>query len=282
MIKKYYQLAKPGIILGNAITAAGGFALASRGHIDPPLLLATLIGISLIIGASCVLNNFMDRIADEKMIRTKNRALVQGTISLQNALIFATLLGLLGALDLALFTNFLSLFLALLGVFVYLVLYTLLKYRTVYSTLIGSVAGGIPPVVGYTAVTGQLDGGALLIFLILVLWQMPHFFAIAMYRVDEFAAASIQVLPIKRGMQITKIHMLLYTIAFLLVSSLLTLFGYTGYFYLVVASLFGLSWIWLCAKGFSADNDKRWARKMFVFSLQVITFLSLMISIDVA
>jgi protoheme IX farnesyltransferase len=110
---------------------------------------------------------------------------------------------------------------------------------------------------------------------------MPHFFAIAMYRIDEFAAASIQVLPIKSGMRITKIHMILYIIAFLIAASLLTLFGYTGYAYLVVASLCGFTWLWLCIKGFSADNDKRWARKMFVLSLQVITFLSIMISIDV-
>lgn len=281
MIKKYFQLAKPGIIFGNAITTAGGFALASKRHIDIFLFIATLIGISLIIGASCVINNYMDRIADEKMARTKNRAFAKGTISVRNAFIYAGFLGLLGSFVLGFFTNFLSLAIALFGVFVYLVLYTVLKYRTSFGTLIGSIAGGVPPVVGYCAVSNRLDTGALLIFLILVLWQMPHFFAIAMYRIDEFASASIPVLPIKRGMHITKIHMLLYIIAFLIAAMMMTAFGFTGYLYLTVACLFGLGWLWLCIRGFKADNDKRWARKMFVYSLQVITFLSLMISIDV-
>ncbi len=281
MIREYYQLAKPGIVFGNAVTAVGGFALASKGHIDPWLLIATLFGISFIVGASCVFNNYMDRMADAKMSRTQKRPLVTGTISTQKALLFGSLLTFLGGATLALFANLLSLALALIGMAVYLGLYTVLKYRTAHCTLVGSIAGGIPPMVGYCAVSGRIDMGALLIFLILVLWQMPHFFAIAMYRADEFAAASIQVLPITRGVHVAKVQMLLYVAAFLIAATLLTFFGYTGFIYLAAAFLCGFAWLWLAIQGFKVENEKKWARKMFVLSLQVITLLSVMIAIDV-
>ena len=116
--------------------------------------------------------------------------------------------------------------------------------------------------------------------MIVALWQMPHFFAIAMFRLEDYAAASIPVLPVKRGIRTTKIHMLLYIVAFMIAALLLTSFGYTGYSYLVVAALLGLAWLWLCIKGFKSENEQLWARNMFRLSLVVITALSIMISID--
>jgi len=281
MIKNYFSLTKPGIIMGNALTAAGGFALASRGHIDPWLFLATITGLSLIIASACVLNNYLDRHNDAKMARTKHRALVKGVISVKSALIFAIILGCLGFAVLGLFTNLLAAAAALAGVIVYVLFYTIWKYRTVHGTLIGSVAGAAPPAVGYLAASGRFDMGALLIFLIVVLWQMPHFFAIALYRIDEYAAASIPVLPIKRGAYATKVQMLLYVIAFSAAALMLPLLGYTGYVYMAVASLLGIAWLWLSVKGFKSDNDKVWARSMFRFSLVVITLMCAMISFDV-
>jgi protoheme IX farnesyltransferase len=279
--KAYYSLTKPGIIMGNAITAAAGFALASRGQIDSGLFFATLLGISLIIASACVCNNYIDRNADEKMQRTKNRALALGVISVQSALTFAIILGMLGALVLSLYTNLLTVAIALVGFFVYVVLYSFSKYHSVHGTLIGSIAGAVPPVVGYCAVSNRLDAGALILFAMIALWQMPHFFAIAIYRLEDYIAASIPVLPIKKGMLTTKIHMLLYIIAFIGASLMLFAGNYVGYAYLIVATLLGLTWAGLCIKGLKCDNDTLWARQMFLFSLIIITGISIVIPFSV-
>lgn len=281
MLKTYYLLTKPGILMGNAITTSAAFFLASKGHVNLGLFLATVAGLGLIIASACVFNNYIDRHADAKMARTKNRPLAKGLISGQHANIFAIILGIAGAVVLAIFTNLLALTVALFGFFIYVVLYSFWKYKTYYATLVGSIAGAVPPVVGYCAVTNRLDSGALLLFTILVLWQMPHFFSIAMYRFNEYVAASIPLLPIKKGPHVTKIQMVLYIIAFTLAALMLTPLGYTGKIYLVVAPLLGISWLILCLKGFKVDNDKRWARKMFVLSLVIITVFSITISLDV-
>ncbi len=267
--------------MGNAITAAAGFALASKEHFNPWLFLAAITGLSLIVAAGCVFNNYMDRNIDKKMTRTQTRALATGAISVKNALIFAVALGALGSAVLALFTNLLALLVAYAGFVIYVFFYGLLKYRTMYGTEIGSIAGAVPPVVGYCAASHQLDGGALLLFLIIALWQMPHFFAIALFRSKEYAAASIPVLPLVKGINITKIRMVLYTLAFVASTILLTFYGYTGYAYLSVAVLLGLMWLMLCLKGFKAASNEKWAHKMFRFSLIVVTILCIMISIDV-
>lgn len=280
MIKIYYMLTKPGIILGNIVTATSGFALASKGQISPFLLLVTLIGLGFVIASAGVFNNYIDRHMDAKMERTRNRAIPSGLISLKNALLFASVLGLIGVLILS-YTNLLTILIALNGFLVYLVLYAFSKYRSFYGTLIGSIAGAVPPVVGYCAVSNRLDSGALLLFVIVILWQMPHFFAIAIYRLDDYAAASIPVLPIAKGIYTTKVHMLFYIILFMSVTLLLTVMGYTGYLYASTATLLSLCWIGLCINGFTAKNDKNWARKMFVCSLVVIMGLCLCIPFDI-
>lgn len=280
MIRTYYLLTKPGIIFGNLVTTASGFALASRGHLDFQLFLATLIGLGCVIASACVFNNYIDRESDKKMARTKNRALVKGLISGKNANIFAVILGLIGTAVLAYYTNALAVCVAVFGFVIYVVLYSFWKHRTTYATLVGSIAGAVPPVVGYCAVSNRLDTGAILFFLIIVLWQMPHFFAIAMYRFSDYSAAAIPVLPVKKGNYRTKVHMLLYIVAFIVATLMLIAFGYTGYAYLAAAVLLGFSWLFLCIKGFKSDNDKLWARNMFRLSLVVIMVLSVMISID--
>ncbi len=280
MIKTYYYLTKPGIIMGNVVTTAGGFALASRGTFDPWLFLATLVGLALVIGSAGVFNNYLDREIDRKMDRTKHRALAQGLISGRNALYFGSILVVLGILLLVLYTNWLTAAIALFGFLTYVILYGILKRRTVHGTLIGSIAGAVPPVIGYCAVSNRLDIAAWILFLIMVLWQMPHFFAIAIYRLQDYTAASIPVLPVVRGSHVAKIHMLFYTIAFLMATLLLTFFGYTGNLYLVVALLLGLGWIGLSIWGFSCKNDTQWARHMFRYSLLVIMGVFAFMAID--
>ena len=280
MIKTYYLLTKPGIIMGNLITTSAGFALASRGQFDGSLFAWMLLGLGCVIASACVFNNYVDREIDRKMERTKKRALARGLIPNSYALLFALFLGIIGITLLALYTNFLATSLAALGFFIYVILYSFWKTKKTYATLVGSISGALPPVIGYCAVSHRLDGGALLLFAILVLWQMPHFFSIAMFRFDDYLAANIPVLPVEKGARITKIQMALYIVAFTLTTTLLTGLGYTGKIYLFIVVPLGLIWLILSIRGFVAENDQVWARQMFRFSLVVITALSALISIN--
>ncbi len=291
MIKDYYRLAKPGIIYGNAITAAAGFFLASKGHFyaeggsafggDIKLFLAMIVGLSLVIASGCVFNNLFDSDVDAKMDRTKNRAMVTGVVSKTAAIIYGIALLIVGTVILWLLTTHYSLLTALIGWIFYVLIYTPLKRSSVYATIIGSIAGAVPPVVGYTAVANRLDAGALILFLILVLWQMPHFYAIAIYRLKDYTEASIPVLPVKQGIQNTKIQMLIYIIFFIIAAASLTYYGYTRYLYLAVTVLLGLAWLRLAIQGFKTADNTAWAKKMFRFSLIVITLLCVIIPIDV-
>lgn len=282
MIKKFISITKPGIIFGNLITVAGGFGLASQGKYNLSLFLATLIGISLVIAAGCVFNNVIDRDIDSLMERTKNRVMVKGHLSAKVALFYGFILSLLGVFFLYHWANWLTVLVALIGLFFYVVVYSLwFKRNSIYGTLIGSISGSIPPVVGYCSVSNKFDLGALILFVLLSVWQMPHSYAIAIFRFNDYSSAGIPVLPVKKGIQVAKRNMLLYVVIFTVVSSLLSLCGYTGKYYLIVALAVGLWWIRLAASGFRAkSNDISWARKMFGFSIIAIMLLSLMMALN--
>lgn len=216
---------------------------------------------------------------DEKMARTRKRALVQKLISIPRALTFGTLLGVVGVAVLVYYTNMVAVYSALIGFVVYVADYSLLKYKTSFATVVGSIAGAMPPVVGYSAVTGTLDLAALLLFLVVMFWQMPHFYAIAMFRLDDYKAAHIPVLPLTRGVYVTKVYSLLNVLAFTVSAALLSFFGYTSYSYLSVMLVLGVTWLWLCIDGFSCTNDRFWARRMFFFSLFIIMAFAVMIAV---
>ncbi|MGZ9914588.1 heme o synthase, partial [Escherichia coli] len=180
MFKQYLQVTKPGIIFGNLISVIGGFLLASKGSIDYPLFIYTLVGVSLVVASGCVFNNYIDRDIDRKMERTKNRVLVKGLISPAVSLVYATLLGIAGFMLLWFGANPLACWLGVMGFVVYVGVYSLyMKRHSVYGTLIGSLSGAAPPVIGYCAVTGEFDSGAAILLAIFSLWQMPHSYAIA-------------------------------------------------------------------------------------------------------
>ena len=239
-----------------------------------------LTGLSLVIASACVFNNYIDREIDAKMARTNQRALVRGAISVRAAIIFGSILGVAGAAILGVFTNLLTLAISLFGFFAYVVLYGIWKRRSAIGTVVGSISGAVPPVVGYVAVTGRLDVAAGILFLIIVLWQMPHFYAIAIYRLSDYTAANIPVLPSKQGIRATKIQMLAYIVAFTVAAASLYLLGYAGVAYLVVTLMLGLVWLALGLSGFAAANDTLWAKQMFKYSLVVITGLCLVISLN--
>lgn len=241
--------------------------------------LAVLGGTALVIASACVVNNYIDRDIDARMQRTRQRALVSGQVSTGAALLYAAVLGLIGFTILLTFTNVLTAAVGLTGYFAYLILYGWAKRHTIHGTLVGSISGAIPPVAGYTAATGQLDTGAALLFVILALWQMPHFYAIAIYRLKDYKSARIPVLPAIKGIAQTKRHMIVYVAGFTAVAPLLTAFGYTGIVYALVALATGLWWLKQAVQGLSTHDDTRWAKQMFGASLTVTMIMLVALSL---
>ena len=282
MMKQYLQVTKPGIIFGNLISVIGGFFLASKGSLDVPLFIATMVGVSLVVASGCVFNNYIDRDIDKIMERTKNRVLVKGLIAPKVTLTYATLLGLAGVALLYVAANPLAALLAVIGFIVYVGVYSLyMKRHSVYGTLIGSLSGAAPPVIGYCAVSNEFDAGALILLAIFSLWQMPHSYAIAIFRFKDYQAANIPVLPVVKGISVAKNHITLYIVAFMVATLMLSLGGYAGYKYLVVAAAVSVWWLGMALSGYKkAVDDRVWARKLFVFSIVTITCLSVMMSVD--
>jgi len=279
--KDYYDLAKPGLVYGNIVTVVAGFLLGVRvssASVNGAVLAATIAGIFLVMASGCVFNNYIDRDIDARMARTKDRALVTGRVSGRAALVYGAALGVAGFGILLFYTNLAAAGAALVGFFFYVVMYSLWwKRRSPFGTVVGSVAGAVPPVVGYAAAAGRIDLAAALLFLIMVLWQMPHFYAIGIRRFGDYAAAGVPILPVAKGIPATKTRMLLYIIAFTVAAPLLTAFGYLGAWYAVTALILGAAWLALCLRGFraaaGAAADALWARRMFFFSLFVMVAL---------
>lgn len=280
-VKSYYSLIKPGVTYGNLLTVVAGFLLASRGDINPVLLLAVTVGMGLVIGSACAFNNYFDQDIDRIMSRTKKRAIVAGAVSGKNALIFATIIGTIGFALLSMFANLLTVVVALIGFVVYIVFYGILSKRlSIHGTLVGSVSGAMPILAGYVAVTNAVDAGGILLFLVLFFWQMPEFYSISIYRRKEYAAAKIPVMSVVKGVQSTKVQILLYMLAFTVSVLALSLFGYTGYVYMLIMTLLCTWWVWLALQGFTVKDDNKWAKSVFKFSLIVLVTFSVLISVD--
>ncbi|WP_239373828.1 heme o synthase [Snodgrassella gandavensis] len=282
MIKPYLQVTKPGIIVGNLISVVGGFLLAAKGSINGYLLILTLLGVSLVVASGCAFNNLIDRDIDPKMERTKNRVLARGLASARVTFALATILGIAGFAILYFGANPLAMWLSVMGFVVYVGIYSLyMKRHSVYGTLIGSLSGAAPPVIGYCAVSNNFDAGALILLAIFSLWQMPHSYAIAIYRFKDYQAANIPVLPVVKGIAVAKHHITFYIIAFMFATLMLSIGGYAGYKYLIVAAAVSIWWLCMALSGYKAqNNDRIWARKLFVFSIIAITTLSIMMSVD--
>ncbi|HAV5944632.1 TPA: protoheme IX farnesyltransferase [Acinetobacter baumannii] len=279
MLKKYLFLTKPGILFGNFITTLGGFFLAAQGSIDILLLLLTLIGTTLVVASGCVVNNVIDQDIDTKMQRTQNRALVKKTISPTVALVYAFVLGVMGFSILWFGVNGYAFLFAMIGFIVYVGFYSLWTKRTsIHQTVIGSISGASPPVIGYTAVTHQFDVAALLLFLAYALWQMPHSWAIAIYRFDDYKNAGIPILPVARSIYRTKIECVIYILLFAAVLNGLYCFGYTNVFFLITFNALTAYWFYLSIIGFKVENDQLWAKRFFLYSVILITLLSLSFS----
>jgi protoheme IX farnesyltransferase len=271
--KDYVSVTKVGIILGNLLTVITGMWLAAEGSLLGQPVLATLLGTALIIASGTCLNNYIDRDIDQKMLRTKGRALAEGRLNPKNVLQMGFILAILGT-GLLLTVNVLATLVALFGLFVYVVVYTMwLKRLHSLNTVVGSVSGAVPPVIGWVAVTNSIDVAAWILFFIMFLWQPPHFLALAMRRCEDYRAAGIPMLPVVRGFKETKWQMAFYVAALVPVSLLLYWFTEVGLPYVIMALILGSAWLISSIRGFFAKDDILWARKYFVFSLIYLTIM---------
>jgi len=257
--------------------AAAGFCLAAThvGMFNIGTLIGAIAGTALIIAAACVTNNYIDRGIDSKMKRTRGRALVTRNISAKAALSYAAILLLVGFSLLIFLTNWLVVLLGALAFFSYVVLYGMAKRKTPFGTLVGTLPGGLPPVAGYVAVTGTLDLAALLLFLLLLSWQMAHFYAIAMRRRSEYKAAGLPVWAVVYGMEATKRQIIGFVVLYIAAGVALTIFGYTGIVFAAVVVILGGVWL---VKGRGVP-DETWAKRMFIFSLLVLLVTIAMMAI---
>lgn len=279
-LRQYYYLTKPGIVYGNAIAAMAGFFFASRFAVDWVTFFAMLFGISLVIASACVMNNIIDRDIDAIMKRTQRRSMPSGGIGIMHAWLYGGSLLITGALILGFGTNLLTLAVALFGHIAYVGAYTYSKRRTVHSTLIGTISGSTPPVIGYLAVTGQADIVALLLYLIMVAWQMPHFYAIAIFRRDEYAAAGLPILSVVRGNEAVRKQIVWYVTSFFVAIVLLYSVGGTSLFWVLLMSMVALYWIYLCFDTSRNDDLVKWAKSQFGWSLYVLIIFSVSLSLD--
>lgn len=277
-LRSYYYLAKPGIVYGNALAAVGGFFFGALSQPSWVSFVGMLVGICLVMASACVYNNMLDRSIDARMTRTARRSLVTHTISLRNAALYATTLLVAGTIALGLLTNMTTLLVALFGHFAYVVLYGWAKRHTVHSTLVGTISGSTPPVIGYVAATGQLDIAAGLLFLILVAWQMPHFYSIAIFRRNEYASAGLPILSVVKGIEATRRQIIVYTVLFLVSCALLGVYGGASLLFVLIMMLMSGYWLYLVFQ--PAEDADAWARKQFGWSLSVLLILCLSLSFD--
>ncbi len=281
MLKDLVALTKPRIIRLNLFAAFGGFWVASRWQMDWMLLVWVLIGSALTMASACVFNNYWDREMDSKMERTRNRALPTGRVRPSFVLVYGIALGVIGLAVLFALVNPLTGWLGLLGMFVYVVVYTMwLKRSSTWSTSVGGVSGAMPPVIGYCAVTGEVDAGAWLLFALLFLWQPPHFWSLAIRRVEEYRAAGFPVLPVVKGVRRTKVQMIPYIAALLAASVLMYVYDYAGVVFLVLSVAVASVWLLHAVSGLRARDTEKWAKADFMISVNYLLILFLAMIFD--
>ena len=276
----YYELTKPKVVLLLLLTALVGMCLASDSWISWQILTAGLIGIGFLSSAAAVVNHVVDRKIDGKMARTFNRPVAKGKVTPQKALMFASVLTIVGYAILELWVNRLTAVLTLAGLLGYAVVYTMyLKRATPQNIVIGGLAGAIPPLLGWTAVTGEIHAHALLLVLIVFTWTPPHFWALAIHREKDYAKAQVPMLPVTHGIEFTKTSILLYTVLLCVVCLLPYLVGMSGLIYLIGSSLLNAGFFFYAWKlKFTATEQT--AMQTFKFSIIHLMVLFVVLLVD--
>ncbi|KTD39965.1 polyprenyltransferase (cytochrome oxidase assembly factor) [Legionella parisiensis] len=278
--RDYLQLCKPRVVLLMLLTVVVGMYLATPGWVRLSLLLFSLIGIGLCAGSAAAINHLVDKRIDAIMARTKKRPVASGQVSVRQALLFALIIGTLGLTVLVVFVNQLTAVLTFVTLIGYAGIYTgYLKRATSQNIVIGGLAGAAPPLLGWTAVTNQLDPQALLLVLIIFIWTPPHFWALAIYRYEEYQHAQIPMLPVTHGIAFTKLNIYLYTILLLVVSVLPFVIGMSGLFYLIGALVLGTRFLFWSHKLYRTDKPVV-AMQTFRFSIVYLMLLFVFLLID--
>jgi len=270
MFKAYVEAIKPERTFFNVMMAGAGFLFACAWHVDWLLFIYTILGTSLIIMSACALNNYTDRGLDALMPRTKKRATVTGKVSGRGLLAITISFGLVGFAILAVHVNLLTCLLGLLAYLDYVVLYGWAKRTTVWSTLVGTPAGALPLAAGYTAVTNSFDATALAMCLVMVFWQMAHFYAIGVYRVKDYTLGKVPIWPVRYGVRSTQWLIVAYIIVYLLSVHILGISGNMGAVFYWVNILLGLYWLVRALQFINTKKVEAWGRAVFGNSLLLL------------
>ncbi len=279
-ISEFFKLTKPGVLYLLMITAGASMILATNFNLDIIKALTGFLGIAFIAGSSAAINQILDFKYDSAMERTVKRPIVTGKISVTSATVFASFLFIAGSALILYFNNFLTWALTFGTWIFYAFFYTkVLKFSGSQNIVIGGLAGAMPPLLGWTAVVGSIDPLPLLLVLLIFIWTPPHFWALAINKKDEYAKAGIPMMPVVKGIEYTKIQILLYSILLMVVSLLLFATGFFGYLYLIGAAILGGIFIqksWKLKQSTGADNSM----SLFLYSIVYLTLIFLLMILD--
>jgi protoheme IX farnesyltransferase len=279
-ISEFFKLTKPGVLYLLMITAGASMILATNFNLDIIKALTGFLGIAFIAGSSAAINQILDFKYDSVMERTVKRPIVTGKISVTSATVFASFLFIAGSALILYFNNFLTWALTFGTWIFYAFFYTkVLKFSGSQNIVIGGLAGAMPPLLGWTAVAGSIDPLPLLLVLLIFIWTPPHFWALAINKKDEYAKAGIPMMPVVKGIEYTKIQIVLYSILLMVVSLLLFATGYFGYLYLIGAAILGGIFIqksWKLKQSTGADNSM----SLFLYSIVYLTLIFLLMIVD--
>ena len=280
LLKSYYQLCKPNVVYMMLICAFVGMLLAEQTVSSYSYLFIALTGIALCAASAAAINQVVDREADASMTRTDQRPLPKGDLSVMHASIFAFVIGLLGALILYFYVNVLTMILTIGSLIGDAFIYTVyLKRATPQNIVIGGLAGAAPPLLGWSSVSNTIDPYALLLVLIIFVWTPPHFWALAIYRKDEYAKESIPMMPVTHGVVFTKLQIVLYTIILFIVSVLPYVVLMSGIIYLVSALVLSTIFLYYSVNLFYSDEDQD-AMNTFQYSIYYIFLIFLALLVD--
>jgi len=278
--RAFAALTKPRVVSLIVFTAVIGMFLATPGVVPMQALLAGTIGIALVAGAAAAVNCLVEQKIDAVMSRTRWRPLPQGELSAAQTLVFAGTLGGIGLWLLYHFVNALTMWLTLATFVGYAIVYTvILKPATPQNIVIGGASGAMPPVLGWAAVTGEVPIEAMLLFLIIFAWTPPHFWALALYRTEDYARAGVPMLPVTHGRKYTQLQVLLYTLILFAVSLLPYVVGMSGLAYLIAAAALGAVFLAYALRIYVAYSDAL-ARKTFRYSIAYLAFLFAALLVD--
>ena len=280
LFQNYIKLTKPRIIPLLLITAIGGMLLGAKETPNITTILTVLIGGSLASGGASSINQYLEHDIDTKMSRTNDRPIATGTIKPINALIFGIVLNIISLFVFIIYTNLLSGLLAIGATIFYVVVYTIILKRSTHQNIvIGGAAGAIPPIIGWTAVTGSIGIPALILFAIIFIWTPPHFWALSLILKDDYAAAKIPMLPVVHGIEKTKKEIFKYSILVFITTLTLIFAENIGMIYMIPAFVLGLFFIYLSWDLLKSEEIKK-AKSLFYYSMLYLSIIFIAIMID--